>query len=111
MDTSTSTHQRTHPNAGRADNAQAGNRKQSEALDLDPSRTPTVNISDAARHLGISRSTAYMAADAGHIPTIRVGLRRRVVPTAALLRMLDLPVRIGELNQPVGTEELPSPNS
>jgi excisionase family DNA binding protein len=48
---------------------------------------PTISIEEAALILGISRSAAYRAAKAGQLVTFRVG-RRRLVPTAPLLRML-----------------------
>lgn len=51
---------------------------------------PTVSVIEAAAALGISRSGAYAAAARGEIPTIRLGARRVVVPTAALRRMLGL---------------------
>jgi excisionase family DNA binding protein len=58
-------------------------------IQLDPSARPTMTIDATADLLGISRSSAYGAAKAGDIPTIRVG-RRLLVPTAALRRMLQL---------------------
>ena len=48
---------------------------------------PTVTVMRAAELLGVSRSAAYRAVKAGHIPVIRWGHRLRV-PTAPLLRML-----------------------
>ena len=48
---------------------------------------PTISIEESALLLGISRSAAYRAAKAGQLVTFRVG-RRRLVPTAPLLRML-----------------------
>lgn len=50
---------------------------------------PTTRIEDAARVLGISRTSAYAAVRRGEIPAIRIG-HRIVVPTAALRRMLGL---------------------
>lgn len=50
---------------------------------------PTLTVPQAGELLGISRRSAYRAAAAGHIPTIRLG-RRILVPTALLLRMLGL---------------------
>ncbi len=48
---------------------------------------------DAADALGItSKASAYRAAKSGFIPTVRIGERRWVVPTAALRTMLGLPV-------------------
>jgi excisionase family DNA binding protein len=48
---------------------------------------PTISIDEAAALLGVSRSAAYRAAQAGQLVTFRVG-RRVLVPTAPLLRML-----------------------
>ncbi|MFD6221252.1 helix-turn-helix domain-containing protein [Nocardia asteroides] len=50
----------------------------------------TVSIEDAGKLLGVSRSYAYEMARTGHLPTIVLGVRRRRVPTAALLRMLQV---------------------
>jgi excisionase family DNA binding protein len=47
----------------------------------------TYTIEETARLLGISRGTAYAAARAGELPTIRLG-RRLLVPRAALLELL-----------------------
>jgi excisionase family DNA binding protein len=48
----------------------------------------TCTVPEAAKKLGISRNTAYVAAKNGDLPTIRV--RDRVlVPLAALNRMLE----------------------
>ena len=44
---------------------------------------------DTARALHLGRSAVYAAASRGEIPTIKIG-SRRVVPTAALRRMLQL---------------------
>jgi excisionase family DNA binding protein len=54
----------------------------------DPQTEPTVDVPVAAQVLGISRATAYEAVRRGEIPAIRLGKRRVVVPTAALLRLL-----------------------
>jgi excisionase family DNA binding protein len=48
---------------------------------------PTISVEHAAALLGVSRSAAYRAANAGQLVTFRVG-RRLLVPTAPLLRML-----------------------
>lgn len=48
----------------------------------------TVSLLDAARILGIGRSCAYNAARRGELPTITMG-RRRLVPTKALLALLE----------------------
>lgn len=47
----------------------------------------TIDIPTCAKLLGISRGTAYALAAEGKIPVIRLG-RRKVVPKAALERML-----------------------
>ncbi len=49
----------------------------------------TMTVEEAGALLGISRRSAYRAAAAGHIPTIRLG-RRILVPTALLFRMLGI---------------------
>lgn len=48
---------------------------------------PTLDVEQAGEILGISRRSAYRAANRGEIPTLRIG-RRLLVPTARLLRML-----------------------
>ncbi len=47
----------------------------------------TITVEEAAPILGIGRSTAYVLARCGDLPTLRLG-RRYVVPVAALRRML-----------------------
>lgn len=47
----------------------------------------TVTVEEVAPILGVGRSTAYILARTGEIPTLRLG-RRFVVPVAALRRML-----------------------
>ena len=54
-----------------------------------PTERLTMTISEVAKTLGISRGTAYMLANTGGIPVIRLGERRLVVPRAALLKMLE----------------------
>ena len=49
----------------------------------------TLSLEQAGDLLGVSRRTAYRAAQRGQIPTIRIG-RRWFVPTARLLEMLGL---------------------
>ena len=51
----------------------------------------TISLEQAGDLLGISRRTAYRAAQRGQIPTIRLG-RRWFVPTARLLELLGLSV-------------------
>ncbi len=48
----------------------------------------TCSIEEAARLLGIGRSTAYAAARDGSLPTLRLS-HRLLVPTAKLLAMLE----------------------
>lgn len=50
---------------------------------------PTITVPEAGQVLGISRATAYDAAQRGEIPTIRIG-RRLLVPTARLLAQLGV---------------------
>ena len=47
----------------------------------------TVSLEDAAREIGIGRSTAYAAARRGEIPVIRMG-RRLLVSRVALDQLL-----------------------
>jgi excisionase family DNA binding protein len=49
----------------------------------------TLTIEEAAEILGLSRTSAYEAANKGDLPTIRVG-RRLIVPRHALEKMLDV---------------------
>jgi excisionase family DNA binding protein len=48
----------------------------------------TVSVPQAGRLLGVGRSSAYLAAAAGEIPTIRIGGLLRV-PLRALERRLE----------------------
>lgn len=50
---------------------------------------PTLTVEQAGEMLGISRQSAYAAVRKGEIPSLAVG-RRRVVPTAALLKLLGI---------------------
>jgi excisionase family DNA binding protein len=50
------------------------------------SRT-TVTVDEAGAIVGISRASAYQAANSGDLPTVRIG-RRLLVPVAQLKRML-----------------------
>lgn len=47
-----------------------------------------LKIEEAARVLGIGRTTAYAAVKSGDIPTVRIG-GRRFIPKPALMRMLE----------------------
>lgn len=53
-------------------------------------------IEETARILGIGRGTAYMLANTGGIPAIRIGQRRLVVPKKALEDLLSSPSRANE---------------
>lgn len=48
-----------------------------------------MTVEEAGAELGLGRSAAYEAAARGQLPTISMG-RRKVVPTAALRRLLSL---------------------
>ena len=47
----------------------------------------TISVERAGKVLGIARASAYTAARAGELPTVRIG-RRLLVPVTALRRML-----------------------
>jgi excisionase family DNA binding protein len=49
----------------------------------------TCSVDEAAKVLGIGRSTAYAAAHDGSLPTLRLS-HRLLVPTAKLLTMLGV---------------------
>jgi predicted DNA-binding transcriptional regulator AlpA len=57
----------------------------------DPRERPTLSLPEAAVWLGLGRSAAYDAVRRGDWPTpvLRIGRRLRV-PTAAVLRVLEL---------------------
>jgi len=50
---------------------------------------------DAARMLGVSRTTVYKAAKAGQLPTIRIG-NLLLVPKPALERLLNMEPQLPE---------------
>ncbi|MGI8575305.1 MAG: helix-turn-helix domain-containing protein [Egibacteraceae bacterium] len=50
---------------------------------------PTISIERAGEIIGVSRRSAYRAAERGQLPTFRVG-RRLLVPTARLLDLLGV---------------------
>lgn len=54
-----------------------------------PETQPLLTITQAALVLGVSRATAYRAAQAGELPTITLSARM-YVPTAALRKHLHL---------------------
>jgi excisionase family DNA binding protein len=47
-----------------------------------------LTIAEAAEALGLSKRAVYAAARRGAIPTVRIGPRNIVVPTAKLLELL-----------------------
>ncbi len=55
----------------------------------DPRERPTLSVEEAGRCLGLGRSASYAAVERGEVPALRVG-RRLMVPTAALLRLLEI---------------------
>lgn len=55
----------------------------------DPREEPVITVERAGEILGCSRARAYASANAGEIPTLRLG-RKIVVPTARLLALLGL---------------------
>jgi excisionase family DNA binding protein len=59
----------------------------------------TLSVPEAGQLLGIGRTTAYDAARAGQIPTVKIG-KRLLVPVAALERLLAVEVGANELAQP-----------
>lgn len=61
---------------------------------------PTLTVTEAGELLGLSRSAAYRAVEAGQLPVIRFGGRLRV-PTPQLLAMLGAAVRLAEEMEPV----------
>ena len=54
-----------------------------------PEERPTLSVEEAGDALGLGRSSAYLAAHRGEIPTLRFGRAIRV-PTASLRRLLGL---------------------
>ncbi|MBS0533255.1 MAG: helix-turn-helix domain-containing protein [Proteobacteria bacterium] len=55
----------------------------------DSPRKATLSVEQAAKILGISRSSAFQAAANGELPVIRIG-RRLLVPHAALAELLSV---------------------
>ena len=49
----------------------------------------TMTVEEAGEAIGISRATAYMLANTGRLPAIRISDRRLVVPRKALQEFLD----------------------
>jgi len=48
----------------------------------------TMTVEEAGEALGISRATAYMLANTGKLPAIRISERRLIVPKKALDELL-----------------------
>ena len=48
----------------------------------------TISIETAAKMLGISKNSAYLAAKNGGIPVLKIG-KRLLVPKAQLLRLIE----------------------
>jgi excisionase family DNA binding protein len=67
----------------------------------------TVTVEQAAKLLGIGRSTAYELVHTGDIPSLRLG-RRIVVPTAELAKRLGAdPIRLRPTTAPTGAAPRP----
>ncbi len=60
-------------------------------------------VEEAARLLGISRTSAYLAAQRGELPSVLIG-RRRLVPREALDRFLasNTPTAAPVISSPAG---------
>lgn len=57
---------------------------------LNPATNPTMKVEDAARVFQVSRSTMYDYVRRGVVPSIRLSSRKTVIPTAALVRLLNV---------------------
>ena len=66
------------------------NSKITPTLDELRSGPATISVEDAARYLGVSRAYAYTMVREGHLPVIRLGVKRVRVPSAALARLLGV---------------------
>jgi len=55
----------------------------------------TLTVPEAARLLGISRNSAYLAARNGQLPVVRIG-KRFVVPRTAIEALLGERVNLGQ---------------
>jgi len=65
----------------------------------------TMSIEEAGQILGLSRSSAYRAAERGELPTIRLS-GRLYVPTPRLLTLLGCAVESHEDSEPVADAPL-----
>jgi excisionase family DNA binding protein len=54
----------------------------------------TMTVEEAGEALGISRATAYMLANTGRIPVIRISDRRLIVPIKALGELLASAIKV-----------------
>ncbi len=50
---------------------------------------PTIPVPEMCKILGISRALGYKEVKEGRIPSIRLGQKRVVVPTSAIVKMLN----------------------
>lgn len=57
---------------------------------LEKETRPTLTVPEAGSLLGLNRQQSYLAAQSGHLPTVQISERRKVVPIAALKRMLAM---------------------
>ena len=55
----------------------------------------TLDVPEAGRLIGLSRTSAFEAARRGDLPTIRIG-RRLLVPKRALEKLLELAADVGK---------------
>ena len=58
-----------------------------------------ITIPAAASALGISRTLAYQLARSGELPTVRLGVRRLVVPLELLKKRLVLTIGIKSVSE------------
>ncbi|MDF9408266.1 MAG: Helix-turn-helix domain protein [Pelotomaculum sp. PtaB.Bin013] len=59
-------------------------------MDMDKwQEKPTLSVPEAAKILGISRSLGFRMVERGELPALRLGMKRLVVPTAAIVRILE----------------------
>lgn len=50
---------------------------------------PVMSLPEFAKLMGISKSLAFKLASDGKLPVLRLGAKRLVIPTAAVVRMLE----------------------
>ena len=74
---------------GATASATAREKIRERAKKLAKAQRRTISLEQAARQLGISRTSAYDYAKSGVIPTIKLGERRLLVPIAAFERLLE----------------------